>query len=226
MGAGGVGTDFLRLTGAAFFTAAFLATAFLPAAFFTVFAAAFFGAAFFTAFFTGLFLTAALRVAFFATTLRAEVLVAGFFAAFAAEGFFVTTLFAVFFAAAFAIMIGPSRLIPSRETSSVRRRCNADVNFAFFLRASERAAEQRVPSGGLSNKHAHVAINSLRAMARHGPAQGVRSESSAARAMASWVSVQQTGVSATTMFSTGLRDSGDRRLVDLAAMRAPRAARS
>jgi hypothetical protein len=168
-------------------------------------------------------LTAALRVAFFATTLRAEVLVAGFFAAFAAEGFFVTTLFAVFFAAAFAIMIGPSRLIPSRENSSVRRRCNADVNFAFFLRASERAAEQGVPSGGLSNKHAHVAINSLCVMARRVPAQGAESDLNEARAMASAASIQRTCVSATTMFSGELRDSGDRGLVDRAAIRAPRA---
>jgi hypothetical protein len=153
-------------------------------------------------------------------------LVAGFFAAFAAEGFFVTTLFAVFFAAAFAIMIGPSRLIPSRENSSVRRRCNADVNFAFFLRASERAAEQGVPSGGLSNKHAHVAINSLRAIAPHGPAQGAESDSSAARAMASPISLQRICVSATTMFSRGLRDYCGRGLVDRAAIRAPRAAGS
>jgi hypothetical protein len=184
VGAGGAGTDFLRLTGAAFFTAAFLATTFLPAAFFTVFAAAFFGAAFFTAFFTGLFLTAALRVAFFATTLRAEVLVAAFFAALVAGDFFAATLFAVFFTAAFAIMIGPSRLIPSCENYSARRMCDVDVNFAFFLRASERAAEQGVPSGGLSNKHAHVAINLLRAMARCDPAPGVGSDSNEARAMA------------------------------------------
>jgi hypothetical protein len=184
-------TDFLRLTGAAFFTAAFLATTFLPAAFFTVFAAAFFGAAFWTAFFTGLFLTAALRVAFLATTLRAVLLVAGFFTAFVAGDFFATTLFAVFFAAAFAIMIGPSRLIPSCENSSARKTCDADVNFGFFLRSSERAAEQGVPSGGLSNKHARAAINSLRAIGRRDPAQGAESDSNEVRAMASPVRTQQ-----------------------------------
>jgi hypothetical protein len=123
-------------------------------------------------------------------------------------------------------MIGPSRLIPSRENSSARRTCDAHVNFAFFLRASERAAEQGVPSAGPSNNHAQAAINLLRAMARRDPTRGAESDSNEARAMATPVWFQQTGVSATTMFSWPLRDFCDRRLVDRAAMRGPRAARS
>jgi hypothetical protein len=143
-----------------------------------------------------------------------------------AGDFFATTLFAVFFAAAFAIMIGPSRLIPSCENSSARKTCDADVNFGFFLRSSERAAEQGVPSAGLSNNHARAAINSLGAIARRDPAQGAESDSNEARVIASPVWVQRIGVSTTTMFSRSLRDSCDRRVVDRAAMRAPRAARS
>src|ERR1700676_257226 len=114
VGAGGAGTDFLRLTGAAFLTAAFLTATFLPAAFF---ATAFFGAAFFAGFFPALFFTAALRVAFLATTLRAVGLTEVFGAAFLAGDFFAATFFVIFFAAAFAIVISPSRLIPSCENA-------------------------------------------------------------------------------------------------------------
>jgi len=63
-------------------------------------------------------------------------------------------------------------------------------------------------------------------MARRDPAHGAESDLNEARAMASPVSVQRSDVSATTIFFRELRDSGDRRLVDRATMRAPRAARS
>jgi hypothetical protein len=128
VGAGGAGTDFLRLTGAAFLTAVFLAATFFPAAFF---ATAFFGAAFFAGFFTALFFTAALRVAFFATTLRAVGLTA-VFAAFLAGDFFAATFFVIFFAAAFAIVISPSRLIPSCENAFARRTYDSTLTLLFF----------------------------------------------------------------------------------------------
>jgi hypothetical protein len=59
-------------------------------------------------------------------------LVAGFFAAFVAGDFFAATLFAVFFAAAFAIMIGPSRLIPSCETDPREGRATPTLTSLFF----------------------------------------------------------------------------------------------
>jgi hypothetical protein len=144
-----------RLAGARF-VAVFFAVAF--------FAGLFFAAVFLVALFlVGAFLVAYFfAVAFFATTLRVAFLVTAFFAPLVAAVFF-----AVFFVAAFAMIIGSSRVILCCALA-FRATVGRQLKYAcFFQHQAPRVSVLGCMRASLSNNRAHERETSLDATLRN-----------------------------------------------------------